>query len=339
MAKKKERDKINPDAWMATYSDMVTLLMCFFVMLYASSTPDKVKWQYIFQNFTNSGKYVNPFVMDKDPNYNDNPKEDDPGNSPEPPGQSENNNNQFHNAPSNFNDLAGWLTQTASSSEFSDDISIEVSSSGTVTIRIKDGVLFGPNSAVLTDKGRKAIGQFLPGIGALKDCIGKIIISGHTAVGISEVNDWDLSGARAASVMKYIDWQRTVEPEIMQGAFYGPYKPIADNDTEEGKRQNRRVEITITRNNNNTISYATMQDMLKYDYGLILGGAGVNNTTTEDKVAEIIDKFEHKYNTSVGSDGTVEGNESGPAIPGDITGIPDDVIHDVDENGNIIENP
>lgn len=338
MAKKKERSKINPDAWMATYSDMVTLLMCFFVMLYASSTPDQVKWQYIFQNFTNSGKYINPFVMDKDPNLNNNPDEQD-GNSPEPPGQTENPDNQFHNAPSNFNDLAGWLTQTASSSDFADGISVDVSSSGTVTITFKDGVLFGPNSAELTSEGRKAIGQFLPGIKAVRDYIGSMVISGHTAVGISEVNDWDLSGARASSVIKYIDWQRTVEPEIMQGAFYGPYKPIADNDTAEGKKQNRRVEIKITRNNNNTISYATMQDILKHDYGLIQGSSGFNSATTEDKVAEIIDKFENKYNTNVGSDGTVEGNESGPAIPGEITGIPNDVIHDVDENGNIIENP
>ena len=63
MAKKKSESKIDPNAWMSTYSDMVTLLLCFFVMLYAASTPDETKWQYIFQNFTNSGKYVNPFVM------------------------------------------------------------------------------------------------------------------------------------------------------------------------------------------------------------------------------------------------------------------------------------
>lgn len=337
MAKKKERSKIDPNAWMNTYSDMVTLLMCFFVMLYAASTPDEVKWQYIFQNFTSSGKYINPFVMDKDPNRTDNSEENN-GNSLEKPGDAEEPDHNITNTdtPSNFNDLAGWLSATVDSSEFADDISVEVSSSGTVTIRFKDGVLFNPNSAELTNQGRKAIGQFLPGISAVKEYIGKMVVSGHTAKVLGEVNDWDLSGARSASVLKFIEWRRTVDPEIMQGGFHGPYKPIADNDTEEGRSQNRRVEITITRNNNNTISYATMQDILKYDHGVILSGPGSNNTADKDQISQIIDNIEHKYNTTVGEDGNLLGNESGPTIPGEITGIPDDLVHDVDENGNII---
>lgn len=337
MAKKKERSKIDPNMWMNTYSDMVTLLMCFFVMLYAASTPDETKWQFIFQNFTSSGKYINPFVMDEDPNRTNNPDEGD-GNTVEPPGDSEEPDQHITNAdvPSDFNQLAGWLSATASDSEFADDISVEVSSSGTVTLRFKDSVLFEPNSAELTDEGREAIGMFLPGISAVKEYIGKMVVYGHTAKAISEVNDWDLSGARSSSVLKYVDWKRTVDSEILHGEFYGPHKPIADNDTEEGRNQNRRVEITITRNNNNTISYATMQDILKYDHGIMMSGPGYNNTDVEDQVSQIIDNFESKYNTTVSEEGEVQGNESGPVIPGEITGIPEDVIHEVDEEGNII---
>lgn len=331
MAKKRERSKIDPNAWMNTYSDMVTLLMCFFVMLYAASTPDETKWQYIFQNFTNSGKYINPFVMAEDPNRTNN-SDDDEGNSLEPPATDEEQDPDHiitnDNAPSNFNQLANWLSATAESSEFADDISVSVSSSGSITIRFKDSVLFGPNSAELTDQGRRAIGRFLPGIRALNDSIGKVVISGHTAKGVGTISHWDLSGARASSVLNYVDWRRTVDTEKLQGAFYGPNKPIADNDTEAGRSENRRVEITITRNNNNTLSNAVMQDILKYDYGLGQIGSGYDNTDVKDIVDGIIDKFENKYNTTVGENGTVEGNESGPEIPPDVTGIPDDIIHD-----------
>lgn len=66
--KKKQEVKQGLDEWMATYSDMVTLLLCFFVLLYASSTPDETKFQYIFQSFNSQGKYINPFVTE---DYND----------------------------------------------------------------------------------------------------------------------------------------------------------------------------------------------------------------------------------------------------------------------------
>lgn len=336
MAKKKrEGSKIDPNAWMNTYSDMVTLLMCFFVLLYASSTPDEVKFQYIFQNFTSSGKYINPFVMDKEPNRTD--SEDNEGNSLEPPGSAEDPDQIITNAtlPNNFNDLSAWLTAAAAASDFADDISVSVNSSGSITITFRDGVLFAPDSAELTDNGKLALSRFFPGIKAINQYIGKINVAGHTAKGLSEINDWDLSGARSSSVIKFMDFRRIVEPEIYQGSFFGPYKPVADNDTEEGKQQNRRVEITITRNNNHTQSNAVIQDILKYDYGISQGGTG-NLPEEVDKVSQIIDRINEKYNVDVDESGQVLGNESGPSITPPVMGIPDDKIHEVDEEGNII---
>lgn len=340
MAKKKERSKIDPNAWMNTYSDMVTLLMCFFVLLYAASTPNEVKWQYIFQSFTSSGTYINPFVTAEDPNRV--PVKDDDGNSLEPASTDmDENDQQISNSelPSNFNQLAGWISGAIASSDFSEDeISVSVSSSGSITIRIRDSVAFLPNSAELTDRGRRAVGMFVPALRSLNDYIAKINIGGHTAAvsGYSEVNDWTLSSARACSVLNYLEWRVTVDPPKYKTEGYAQYSPIADNSTEAGRAQNRRVELVIIRNDNNRHTNATIQDILKYDYG-IRQGSGSSGPDNDDNAQQIIDNLQNKYNTTIDSSGNVLGNESGPEIlQGTVTGIPDDIIHEVDEEGHII---
>ena len=338
MAKKKERAKINPNEWMNTYADMVTLLMCFFVLLYASSTPDPVKWQYIFQSFTSSGSYINPFVQAEDPKLVDDDVQDD-GNSLEPPGVGEKDHDITNSSlPSSFNELLGWVSGQIANSDYTDDqISVSMSSSGTITIRFSDSVLFAPNSAELTSEGRKAVGMFIPGLTALNDYIAKVNKGGHTdaITGPSEVNDWILSSARACAVLNFMEYRRTVDSEKFKAEGYAQYTPIADNSTAEGQAKNRRVELVIIRNNNNTHSNAVIKDILKYDYGISQSG-GDANPDSKDAIQQIIDNLETKYNTNIDSEGNVLGNESGPGIPGAINGIPDDIIHPVDEEGNII---
>ena len=338
MAKKKERSKIDPNAWMNTYSDMVTLLMCFFVLLYASSTPDETKFQYIFQNFTSSGKYINPFVAAEDPNRTEVDSEKE-GNSLEPPGDpTDSNDYEISNTdlPSNFNDLANWFSATAEASVYKDDISVMMNSSGSITIRFNSAVLFGPDSYELLSSGREAISMFLPGIKGLSDYIGRIEVSGHTAKGLSPINDWDLSSLRATSVIKFMDWRRVVDSKVYLAEGFAQYTPIASNDTEEGKAQNRRVEITIIRNDNNTMSNDVIEDILEYDYGIGHGFGPNSSPSNSDAVQQIIDKLEEKYETTIDNEGNSLGSESGPSIPPAVNGIPDSVIHEVDEEGNII---
>jgi chemotaxis protein MotB len=58
-------------------------------------------------------------------------------------------------------------------------------------------------------------------------------------------DNWELSAARAASVLRYIIDKSSIPPEHLEIAGYGPYRPVGDNATEDGRAQNRRVELVI----------------------------------------------------------------------------------------------
>ena len=90
------------------------------------------------------------------------------------------------------------------------------------------------------------------------------------------------------------------------------------------------------RNNNNTVSNAVINDILKYDYAIGLGGIVQGSTSTEDQVQQIIGDLSDKYGTTITPEDGALGNESGPGISAPIVGIPDSAIHEVDEDGNII---
>jgi chemotaxis protein MotB len=58
-------------------------------------------------------------------------------------------------------------------------------------------------------------------------------------------SNWELSTARALSVLHYMVDQHTVDPARLSAIGYGEYRPIADNATKEGRQKNRRVEIVV----------------------------------------------------------------------------------------------
>ncbi len=57
--------------------------------------------------------------------------------------------------------------------------------------------------------------------------------------------NWELSAARAIHVTRYLQ-EQGIAPEILSAAAYGEYRPVAGNDTPEGRAKNRRIEIILT---------------------------------------------------------------------------------------------
>ena len=192
LEKKAKEDHSND--WLSTYGDMVTLLLTFFVLLYASSSQDEQKFQYIYQAFTSHGKYLNEYVDSPNP-----VPEDGEGTVSEKPDS----NGGQGNLPQTFDQLYQYISQYVSDNNLEQSVSVE-NGAAHLNIRFDNNVFFEPNSAVLTQQGKDLLDGISPGIKAMKAAIKTCTINGHTAKAISEVNDWDLSAGRAVSVIKYI---------------------------------------------------------------------------------------------------------------------------------------
>ncbi len=335
MAKKKVKViHTGVDEWMATYSDMVTLLLCFFVLLYASSSPDETKFQYIFQSFNSMGKYINPFVSEEI-NDGENKTEEEEGNSNTPPNTGQGTQSSTEDGiglPHNFDDLFSWVSATAESSTFSNNIDVIQTSSSRINIRFNNSIMFEGDSAVLLDSGKEALKQFLPGLKATGNYIKNIRVQGHTAEGLSAVNDWDLSSARSCSVIKFMDYQRIVDSEKYVSEGRAQYDPIADNSTEEGRQENRRVELIIIRNDMKPNDTAIIQDILKYDYGMIQAETDAIDRTegqgglSDDAIQQIVDSLDDKYFNELPYEGETDSDYTGPQFFNPIIEIPEDIL-------------
>jgi len=120
---------------------------------------------------------------------------------------------------------------------------------GKLTVNMVDSILFDSGKAEVKKGGLEILGKV---ISILKDVSDKAIrIEGHTDnVQISRAlakrypTNWELSAARAINVARYLQDQG-IDPANLSAVAYGEWKPVADNETEEGRAKNRRIEIIL----------------------------------------------------------------------------------------------
>jgi len=115
-----------------------------------------------------------------------------------------------------------------------------------ITIVLPSPVLFDSGSAVLKDETKKTLREFAEIIRTLKNAV---VVEGYTddrPINTGEfASNWELSSARAFSVIKYLIEQEKISPERLSAFGYGEFRPKAPNDTEDHRAMNRRIEINI----------------------------------------------------------------------------------------------
>lgn len=127
-----------------------------------------------------------------------------------------------------------------------EDVQISVEK-GVVYVSLSDRMLFSSGSARVSDKAKGVLGKVAKILQRHEQL--EVMVEGHTdnkAINTDCIQDnWDLSAKRAASVVRILQEDHQVAPErlILAGRSY--YKPLADNNTAEGRSQNRRTRILI----------------------------------------------------------------------------------------------
>lgn len=231
MAKKFEpEDEGMPSspAWMTTYGDMVTLLLCFFILMFAMSTINEQKF---LQAALSLGKTLG--VLEKNVSVI--------GEMSPAIGTTGVAREQIDMIES-MEQIAEIFQEEA----LQDLASIEVTGPGEVLIRMGDKVLFSPGESELKPQAIRV----LAGIAnSIQEKTETVYIEGHTDnVPISTPefpSNWELSTSRALSVVRLLE-EAGIPPEQLAAVGHSQYIPIMSNDTPEGRAKNRRVELWIT---------------------------------------------------------------------------------------------
>lgn len=117
-----------------------------------------------------------------------------------------------------------------------------------IVVGVLADLLFGSGSADISPEGQKVLSKISD---VLKKVPGNnhIVVEGHTdnvPIRYSRWrSNWELSSERALSVLEYLVQESELDPAIFSAQGYGEYRPVEENDTSAGQKQNRRVEIVI----------------------------------------------------------------------------------------------
>lgn len=259
MARKRGGNEEEGGSWMDTYGDMVTLLLTFFVLLFSMSSMDTSKWQYIAEAFSKGRISDTDIRVVGEPQPENDPTAVYDDTVPE----IEEDTQEIVD----FEDFFMYLKEVIVTNDLSESVGLEMSDTG-VYMRFRDNVFFEGDSDVLLDEGKFILDIISDGIRSINEMVYAIKVSGHTAASAtSDMNEWNLSSGRANSVINYMISLDACDSEKFSSAGYGKNRPIEDNSTEEGRRQNRRVEIVFIRNDMDFTNPEVLSELLQLEFG------------------------------------------------------------------------
>jgi chemotaxis protein MotB len=267
MAKRKKNkhgEEEGGEAWLLPYSDLMTLLLAVFIVLFAVSKIDETKAKELADAFGNEmmsggagifngGEYA--------PDGSGNLQEETSKIQiePESTGESEiattvdtSNMNDAQIKEylgeveyDNLNEVKGQVDGAFASENLQDFVTTKIDPRGLV-VSLSNSMIFNSGSADVLENYKNVLLKL--GV-TLKSLNNYIRVEGHTdniPINTEKFpSNWELSTARATSVLRFLVESCGVSPVQVLAVGYGEYKPIADNTTAEGRAKNRRIDLII----------------------------------------------------------------------------------------------
>src|SRR5207302_3845906 len=119
-----------------------------------------------------------------------------------------------------------------------------------LTLNMVEKILFNSGQADVKESGKKILDSIASALKKIQDK--DIRVEGYTDnVPLSPKlrdrfpTNWELSTARASNVVRYLEEKAGLDPSRLIAAGFGQYHPISSNDTDEGRAQNRRIDIVL----------------------------------------------------------------------------------------------
>ncbi|TXK86158.1 flagellar motor protein MotB [Paenibacillus sp. N3.4] len=259
MSKKKkheEHEEHVDESWLIPYADLLTLLLALFIILFASSQVDSKKYDSIMRSLNNafSGGEAPFQVSHKVPIENAANSTKNNNKNQNPPNKTESNEDsqlaaKLQKEEKDLQELKKSMDAFIKDNNMSEQLTTKLDKDK-LTITISDRALFDSGSATIKQDSQKLAVSMSELLGSYPGY--QVEVSGHTDnIPIHRTDfetNWDLSAKRAVNFLKILLNNSKIEPASYSSVGYGEYRPIATNDTTDGRAKNRRVEVSILRN-------------------------------------------------------------------------------------------
>ncbi|WP_034552251.1 flagellar motor protein MotB [Carnobacterium funditum] len=229
--KKAEQKAESSGGWIVTYSDLMSLLLTFFILLYSMSSVSQVKFMEASQSLQMAlnGKSGGSTILNETTSI-----------VKEPPASP---TEEVINP--EIKELYEKVTNYVEENDMTSKVSVEMDKDG-VYVDIQESVLFDSGSADISEPGKNTLRILAELVNSLKN---DIVVEGYTDdVPIKNANfsnNWELSSGRAISVLRYLSEKEEVDPHRLSAKGYGEYNPNVPNNTDENRAVNRRVNMVI----------------------------------------------------------------------------------------------